>query len=97
MYHNSFKTSNHYADKAAVKRVAEILMLINGETTTLEIKKLLRLEGFIAYQRDVSKMMKALVEENVWTFTCNGIYRTYSFEVNFDYQLSPDIPKFSHS
>ena len=95
---NSFKTSN-YADMAAVQRAAEILMMINGETTTLEVKKFLRLEGFIAYQNQVSRLMDELAQSDLanWTYTCNGTYRSYGFCINMDFTLDPALPPFGYN
>ena len=93
---NSFRTKP-FADKDVIKRVAEMLMQINETTTTLEVKKLLRLEGFIAYQKNVSDAMQQLANHSNWDFTCNGIYRTYFFKVNMDYTIAPNLPSFGYN
>lgn len=93
---NTFKKAYRHIDIHAVRQVAEHLMLTNLETTTLEVKKLLRAAGFIAFQRDVSYIMDVLSRKSQnWQYTCNGEFRTYAFQNNFGYQLTPDVPKFS--
>ena len=89
----TFKTSK-YATLQNVKQTAEMLMLLNGSTTTLEVKDFLRLDGFIAYQRQVSDMMKWIQEEYDWSFTCNGVFRSYQFKIKMDFSIHPDIPPF---
>ena len=93
---NSFRTKN-YADQDAVCRVAETLMLINGATTTLEVKKLLRLEGFIAYQQQVSQAMDNLTQYKNWAYSCNGRFRTYTFKIQMDYSVDPSVPPFGYN
>jgi len=96
MFNTTSRTSKH-ADKAAVKKSAELLMMINGETTTLEVKKILRLEGYIAYQAKVSELMDIIAAETQWPFTCNGVYRTYTFQLNMNYQIDPKVPSFGYN
>lgn len=93
---NRFKT-RPYANYAAVKSAAETLMIINGETTTLEVKKLLRLEGFLAFQQEISRMMDDLSQEKDWSYSCNGLYRTYTFRINMDYQIDAKVPPFGYN
>ncbi len=93
---NTFKKAYRHIDIGAVKQVAEHLMLTNLETTTLEVKNVLRKAGFIAFQQDVSRMMDVLSRQSVnWQYTCNGEFRTYTFQFNMGYQLTPDTPRFS--
>jgi hypothetical protein len=63
--------------KTAVHDAAESLMGINEETTTLEVKELLRKQGYHAVQEDVSVMMDQLCHEMGWDFHFNGQYRIY--------------------
>lgn len=93
---NTFKKAYRHIDIHAVKQVAEHLMLTNLETTTLEVKKVLRAAGFIAFQGDVSHIMDVLSKRSDnWRYICNGEFRTYSLNANYGYQLTPDVPRFS--
>ncbi len=95
---NSLSQTSKYADCHAVKRAADTLMLLNGETTTLEVKKFLRLEGYIAFQQEISDMMDYIAKTyGNWVYTCNGKFRTYTFEIMMDFQVSPQVPAFSWS
>lgn len=62
-----------------VCQITEALMLTHGTTTTLEVKKELREQGFFAVQAEVSALMESLTEERNWKFWSNGRYRVYSF------------------
>ena len=57
----------------AVKIVADYLILINGQTTTLEGKNELRKAGYWARQKKVSKLMASQFEN----FAENNLYRIY--------------------
>ena len=79
----------------AIKQAAEHLMLSNGATTTLEVKSLLRQQGYHAVQSDVSMWMDRLSYELDWEYTCNGRNRNYHYRLEMDYGLSDDLPVFS--
>ncbi len=91
----NFKSAAKHLELDDVKQAAERLMLLNDYVTTLEVKNLLRAQGFIAFQSDVSDMMAILSDHHGWPFTCNGHFRSYCFRHFLEYQLCPDIPRFS--
>jgi len=93
---NTLKKAYRHIDIHVVKQVAEYLMLTNLETTTLEVKKVLRESGYIAYQGDVSHIMDVISKRSPnWRYTCNGVFRNYCFHNSFDFQLTPQVPKYS--
>lgn len=93
---NTLKKAYRHIDIHAVRQAAEYLMLTNLETTTLEVKKVLRDSGYIAYQADVSHIMDVIYKRSPnWGYTCNGVFRNYRFRNTFDYQLTPKTPKYS--
>lgn len=61
----------------AVRQMAESLMLLNGFTTTLDVKMALREQGYAALQADVSAYMDELAAELEWYYQYNGTYRIY--------------------
>ena len=63
-----------------VRQIAESLMLLNGKTTTLEVKLALREEGYYALQSEVSAYLSAVAAEMEWYFQFNGTYRRYFLE-----------------
>lgn len=81
MYFKIFKIKNIMnkltVDKNIVKEVAELLININGETTTKEIKTELRDNNYYATQEIVSNFMAQISNEQGWSYTFNGEYRTY--------------------
>jgi len=92
----TLKKAYHHIDIHVVKQVAECLMLTNLETTTLEVKKALRHAGYIAYQADVSHIMDVIANRSPnWQYTCNGVFRNYTFQQYFNFQLTPQVPKYS--
>ena len=66
-------------DINTVKITATTLILAEGTTTTLEIKKHLRKQGYTAYQADISKQMKQIAQEEGWQAYDNGIFYIYTF------------------
>lgn len=64
--------------KVAVLIAAQRLMLMNGQTTTLEVKTALRKEGFFALQDDVSVSMSELATEENWAVGDNSHHKLYS-------------------
>ena len=66
------------AQKQDIKKTAFLLMKKNGQTTTLEVKKHLRTRGFHVRQIIVSRCMDEAAAEEMWYYTCNGTFRTYS-------------------
>lgn len=67
-----------------VCQITEALMLTHGTTTTLEVKKELREQGFYALQVEVSGLMSVMAEERNWKFWSNGRFRVYSFAEDTD-------------
>jgi len=64
--------------KNDVLKAANILILANGQTTTLEVKNLLRTDDFYVKQANVSSLVQELVDDDELKITgSNGIYRTY--------------------
>lgn len=63
----------------AVKEAAELLMLRNGSTTTLEVKNYLRSKNYEAFQQDISYLMNWWAIEEDWRFQCHLSYRIYTF------------------
>jgi len=64
-----------------VKDKAYALMSKYGKTTTLDVKKALRTDGYWAVQQEISAMMESLQQNEGWDFDANGRHRTY-FLVN---------------
>ena len=64
----------------AVRQMAESLMLLNGFTTTLDVKMALREQGYKALQAEVSSFMDELAAELEWYFQFNGTYRVYMLD-----------------
>ena len=64
--------------KQDVLDAAQVLILANGQTTTLEIKNLLRSNDYFAKQAEVSTLVQELVDDDELEISgSNGIYRTY--------------------
>jgi len=93
MFQNS--NSSKMAGKMAIKQAAEHLILSNGATTTLEVKSLLRQQGYQANQSDVSMWMDRLSQELDWECSFNGRNRNYRYRLEMDYGLNEDMPTFS--
>lgn len=64
--------------KDVVKTTVLDLIKKNGETTTLDIKKVLRAEGYWATQKDVSRMVDDIYAYMNLTFDDSRGYRVYS-------------------
>jgi arginine repressor len=60
-----------------VRKAAEHLIAIYNATSTLEVKKYLRAQGYVVFQYDVSRKMDKICHENKWSFQCNGTFRVY--------------------
>lgn len=63
-----------------VKKVFYELLNNNGETTSLEVKKILRENDFFVTQKMISNAMKDIAAEGEgidFTITDNGVYKTY--------------------
>jgi hypothetical protein len=81
--------------KNTIRKAAEHLIAIYGVTTTLEVKKYLRAQGYIAFQYLISKKMDSICAECNWQFTCNGKFRVYFIpKINFSAQTL-SVPSFS--
>jgi hypothetical protein len=81
--------------KNTVRKAAEHLMGIYGTTTTLEVKKYLRVIGYGAFQTDISDKMDALYPLCGWEFTCAGEFRVYSKIQAKQYSLAKHVLAFS--
>lgn len=66
-------------DPLAVRFVATTLILANGNTTTLEVKRSLRQRGYEARQADVSQWLFVISLWENWYINGSGTYRIYSF------------------
>lgn len=64
-------------NQEAVRQMAESLMLLNGFTTTLDVKIALREQGYYAPQKEVSAHMEKLAANLEWYYQFNGIYHIY--------------------
>lgn len=62
-----------------VCQISEALMLTHGTTTTLDVKKELREQGYFAVQAEVSALMEVMAEERNWKSWSNGRFRVFSF------------------
>ena len=62
---------------AAVREAAHLLMRTHGATTTLEVKNMLRNQGFWALQREISVLMAGLAQHEGWQFHDTGRFRIY--------------------
>ena len=62
---------------SAIITAAEYLMVVNGFTTTLEVKIWLRRQGYMAFQASISAEMDRLAEYRSWAYLWNGTYRNY--------------------
>ncbi len=71
-------------DKEIVLGMAEALMILNGETSTLQVKAELRKQGYFATQAAVSHFMDVLSEEEGWVYEFNGKFRVYAFQKDTD-------------
>ncbi len=67
---------SNFAD-ADAQKVAQQLLDTSKETTTLDVKNLLRDAGFTATQADVSLAMDRLAFQEDWPWDFNGTYRTF--------------------
>jgi len=64
--------------KDIVKATAEELIKDNGDTTTLEVKRELRLRGFWATQDEVRRFMDEIASEENYDVQNNGQFRSFS-------------------
>ena len=62
---------------SAVIDAALDLIKKNGKTTTLDIKRALRTDGYFATQGNISVIMNTLYSSNNLEFVNNGTYREY--------------------
>lgn len=78
-------------NKEIVKRVAENLLIDNGKTTTLEVKKKLRARNYFALQADISLFLAHISEEEGWDYDCNGVHRTYYLQISLENSLKKEF------
>lgn len=69
--------SNITLTKKAVKVSAELLMITNGKTSSLEVKNLLRHVGYYAEQSETSKILSEVALTEGWTVHSNGKFNEY--------------------
>jgi predicted DNA-binding WGR domain protein len=62
----------------AVRNIAEELMTKHGNTTTLDVKNLLRNRNYFATQQEVSAHMDTLTRTDSWKYSQKTGYRVYS-------------------
>lgn len=72
-----------------IKETAMSLIQKCGSTTTLDIKKELRKQKYWATQRDISQIMMKFANDGIFSFTDNGMYRTYILDPS-------DVPETSY-
>lgn len=61
----------------AVLQAAENLMFQNGQTTTLDVKNMLRQQGYEATQSEVSSRMDNVSKQENWHINSAGAYKIY--------------------
>ncbi|MVM38690.1 hypothetical protein GO730_15960 [Spirosoma sp. HMF3257] len=66
-------------DPLVIRFIATTLILANGSTTTLDVKKSLRQRGYEARQADVSQWLLVICFWENWAVKDNGKHRIYSF------------------
>ena len=76
-----------------VKTTAEALMLVKGQTTTLDVKNQLRQNNFVAFQKEVSNHMSQLAISEKWTVQQNGQFRVYKLGPDTDESLKIYLEK----
>ncbi len=64
-------------NKNTVRKAADHLIAIYSATTTLEVKRYLRANGYVAFQSDISRKMDELQRACGWAYSCNGSFRLY--------------------
>lgn len=84
-------------NKATIRRAAEHLMAIYGATTTLEVKKYLRAQGYIAFQHHISSKMDIICAECHWHYEFNGTFRIYFIPQIQNQAQSQAVPSFSQN
>lgn len=81
------------ASKNDVADVAQGLLNAQGTATTLEVKDILRGQGFYIVQADVSKWMEELCESEGWDFDITDGHREYSLpqdSVDDDFEIEDE-------
>jgi hypothetical protein len=64
-------------NKQAINAAADFLFEHNGYASSLEVKMLLRDQGYFALQSEVSAQLWELCQELDWEYDCNGVFRIY--------------------
>lgn len=85
----------HPLNKETIKQAADFLILTNGQTTTLEVKNLLRQQKYRAFQKEISYYLEQIAIEQDWNAICNGVFRTYSYSTTLGGFLNGDNFGFS--
>lgn len=83
-------TGKGRVDDAQIINTFEDQIKQNGSTTTLDVKKALRAEGYEVYQDEVSDVIANYVENGTdeYDFSANGRYRTYCRAIMRNFQSS---------
>ncbi len=76
-----------------VKTTAEALMLVKGQTTTLDVKNQLRQNNFVAFQKEVSNHMAQLAVSEKWAVQQNGQFRVYKLGPDTDESVKTYLEK----
>jgi hypothetical protein len=66
-------------NRQSVRMAATMLMLAEGNTSTLKVKSYLRDHGFRAGQSEVSSWLFRIATREGWTINDNGAVRSYHF------------------
>ncbi|GAB3729798.1 hypothetical protein [Spirosoma lituiforme] len=66
-------------DPLVVRFTATALILAEGSTTTMAVKKALRQRGYEARQADVSQWLFVISLWENWTFDDSGAHRVFHF------------------
>lgn len=72
-----YSNATKVPDRMTVKVAAVTLMMVNKTTTTLEVKKFLRHQGYMAYQKDISDLLFHAAREEGWLSFYNGKFCVY--------------------
>jgi hypothetical protein len=82
--------------KEVVAEFFNALLVVNGETTTLDVKRLLRDRGYFATQTHTSALVVEIAEENGVEYTDNNTFRVYHRTTNFVPSIGKITPSSDH-